>query len=587
MTAATLLESRRTTTAIAIVLVALGAVPALLGRMSPDTAWLLYGADRLLHGARLFVDVVEVNPPLIVWLDLVPVALGHLLHVPGATVFALLVIGLMLGSVAATARLLPALLPDRPAARRALVLATTFVLLPLAREDFGQREHLFLALAMPYVLLTAVRAGGGSTSRKAAAMVGLAAALGIALKPYFVLLWLGLGVGLAAARGWRMALFRVESVVVVAAGVVYLAAVLRWAPDYFRIVPLMAGPYYDFLSNTLLVTALLGDGALVAVVSLLAFLALRRAANATALWTVLAWAVAALWLVGVLQHKGWRYHFYPSFALGLWLLVVILVDVRRPLRLAGERVYSALSLAVVAALGAQTLGACLLQSIQPRHPRYDVDPDLTRLVPVVRQHAGRHGMSVLSWSIASAFPLANSAGVEVTSRFPSLWSLGALYWAEVRSDAPIGYRSESAMGPLERYVNDAVIADLRAGEPGVLLVLRPGPDRRQWGLRRLDFLGYFQRDTRFAAWFQRYRFLAQVGEYWVFVRAPDGAPPSQPWRRPGGPPPGTPDPGLAGGSAPLRGSQVLSGIAFLAILGMAFLREARLAGGSARSPALN
>jgi hypothetical protein len=394
----------------------------------------------MLDGARLNVDVVEVNPPLVVWLDLIPAALSRVLHLPAALVFSTLVALLALGSAWATSALSRRLFADRPGLARLLGLATVFVLLPLTREDFGQREHLFLVLAFPYLMVAALRSAGRPVGRREAIAAGVAAGAVIALKPYFVLLWLVLELGLVAQSGLLRPKLRPESVAVVAVGVVYLAAMLLWAQDYFRIARLMAGPYYEYLSNTLLVTALLGDGAVLPIVALLAVLGLRRSARVAPVWSVVAWGMAGLWLAAVLQHKGWRYHFYPAFAVALWLLVLVAADVQRPLVRRVERLYAALSVAVVIAMAAATLGACALQSVIPRDPRWDVDVDQHRLTPIVRRDAAGGSVAVLSWSIASAYPLATEAGVPVASRFPSLWSLGAIYWRAVRSDSEDLYR---------------------------------------------------------------------------------------------------------------------------------------------------
>jgi hypothetical protein len=570
----------RGTSAAALFLAALGAVPALLSSPQPDTAWLLTAANRILDGARLYVDVVEVNPPLIVWFDLIPAAIARTLHLPAAPVFSAIVVLLALGSAWVTAVLVGRLFPDRLGLRRLLTLATVFVLLPLSREDFGQREHLFLILAFPYIMIAGLRSVDRPVGPRGAIAAGLAAGAGIALKPYFVLLWLFLEVGLLVqGRRW-VPKVRPESVAVVAVGALYLGAILLWTPQYFQVVRTMAGPYYDFLSNTLLVTALLGDGAVLPIVALLVVLGLGQRARTPLVWSTVAWGMAGLWLSAVLQHKGWRYHFYPAFAVALWLLVLVAADVRRPLARQVERLYAALSAAVVVAMMAVTLGACALQCVVPRDPRYDVDPDQHRLVPIVRQYAAAKGsMAMLSWSIASAYPLATAAGVPVASRFPSLWTLGAIYWHAARSDSPIRYNERAAMGPLERYVNDAVVEDLRNGRPELLVVLRPGLDRREWGLRRLDFLAYFLRDQRFASLFERYRYWRRVGEYWVFIRVPDDAAAAPPAWKPPAISMGSPDPGLSGGSVPLRWTQVVAGLAFLGLVLVALRLERRPAPG--------
>jgi hypothetical protein len=125
----------------------------------------------------------------------------------------------------------------------------------------------------------------------------------------------------------------------------------------------------------------------------------------------------------------------------------------------------------------------------------------------------------------------NYSGVESASRLNSMWILGAVYRDRIMADAPVRYRERAGMGELERYLNDAVVEDLAHRRPSMLIVLRPAPDRREWGLRRLDFLAYFMRDDRFARLFSRYKFKGQIGEYWIFERLPDTAPPAAPWRR--------------------------------------------------------
>src|SRR5262249_54775154 len=45
-----------------------------------DKSWLLMVARMMLEGKRLYVDVVEVNPPLILWLYAIPAWLA--LHLP-------------------------------------------------------------------------------------------------------------------------------------------------------------------------------------------------------------------------------------------------------------------------------------------------------------------------------------------------------------------------------------------------------------------------------------------------------------------------------------------------------------------------
>lgn len=55
-------------------LVALGFVlfTTLGSPLKDDIAWLLYVARQWLAGRQLYVDLVEVNPPMIVWIPALP-----------------------------------------------------------------------------------------------------------------------------------------------------------------------------------------------------------------------------------------------------------------------------------------------------------------------------------------------------------------------------------------------------------------------------------------------------------------------------------------------------------------------------------
>jgi hypothetical protein len=311
---------------------------------------------------------------------------------------------------------------------------------------------------------------------------------------------------------------------------VYLLTVVLWAPGYFDVVRTMGGAYFRFMHNSLATTALLGDGAQLPIIALVAYLGLRTGASHKVTWSVLACAMAALWLAAVLQHKGWRSHFYPALCLGLLLLGLIVLD-RRAHAGCLRRLFAGLAGVALWAVVLVTTAACVRQLADPSNPRYDSDPDVSRLIPIVSRVRGQHVL-MLSWSAASAFPLMTYAGVENASRFNHLWILAAEYWPELWQAAPIRYRTGGKMTPLEQWFVDAVVEDAERTTPTMILALRPGPDRPPYGLRRLDFIEYFLRDKRFAQLFRRYTFERQVGQYWIFRLVPPGTPTTPPPPRP-------------------------------------------------------
>jgi hypothetical protein len=261
---------------------------------------------------------------------------------------------------------------------------------------------------------------------------------------------------------------------------------------------------------------------------MLGFVALRRLAVHRSLWGVLFTATAGFYLAAVLQHKGWGYHYYPAVAGGALLAGLMALDVRRPLASLVHRLYASVTLAVVATLTLVVAAGCVHQALDPHDPRYEPDPDLPKLIPLVRERAAGTSIMVLSWSSSSAFPLVPSTGTTSALRFLCLWILAGLYRDQVRGSAPMRYRSIDEMGALERYLNQSVVEDLERRRPRLLLVLTPGPDRPKWGLRRLDYLAYFGQTPEFVRSFERYRYVQPVGQYWLFERIPESAPPEEP-----------------------------------------------------------
>src|ERR1700692_2105663 len=54
---------------------------ALRSPLKDDIAWLLYVARRWMAGRELYVDVIEVNPPLIVWISAIPLTASRWLDI--------------------------------------------------------------------------------------------------------------------------------------------------------------------------------------------------------------------------------------------------------------------------------------------------------------------------------------------------------------------------------------------------------------------------------------------------------------------------------------------------------------------------
>ncbi len=483
----------------------------------PDNAFLLYAAARVLDGARLYVDVVEINPPLIVAFNFPAILLARGLGLPDILVFRIVMGLILVLSLVALQLGLRVLLPGERAWRRWVTVLAAVALFLAPGEVFSEREHLMLALVLPYIFVIIARRMNHSPAGWALHVVGVMAGFGVALKPQFVVLWVALEGWLAVAHRSRPRV-RIENAWVLGVLIAYAGAVLVLTPQYLTLVRDMGGAYLAFLRNSFLVTLLFGEGSRLPLVALLAYLALRKASSRPGLSTGLAVSVLGLLLVATIQQKGWNYHFYPASACSIMLLGVLVASLVRPLRSLAERLYGTVALAVLVAAIVGASVAAGWRAMEPRGGQVELHSGFWDLADLVHQRAAGEPVAVLSYNMRSAWPLVPYAGAEWPLRFPSLWILWVLYAEDFGRPAPLQYRAIDRASALEQNFIDAVVDDVVRSRPRLLLVLSTARDVPDNGDRRLDYLAYFQRDARFAEALTGYRYLTTVGLHDVYER---------------------------------------------------------------------
>src|SRR5215475_7788185 len=159
--------------------------------LKDDVAWLLYVARRWLAGRELYVDVVEVNPPLIVWISAIPMQIASWLRIDAQFTAIPFFVAAVLGCAWWTASLLRGssrLFEDR----LPVFAAIGTVLLVVPAGDLGQREHLLVAFMLPYLALFSRSLDGERPALRDALIAGVLAGLGCALKPRYAGVFLAL-----------------------------------------------------------------------------------------------------------------------------------------------------------------------------------------------------------------------------------------------------------------------------------------------------------------------------------------------------------------------------------------------------------
>jgi hypothetical protein len=484
-----------------MLLMAVAVTSRLAGSIDHDVAWYIYAAGAFLDGGRLYEDAFfEMNPPLMVYLTVPGVVLARLtglfpVHAYVLTMFAAIAFSLWLG-----ARVLPA-----PSRYVSLIL-WFLVLAILPAGGFGQRPHVMVCLALPYLVLVAGRLHGGTVVCGAAlaVAVGATAGIGFAIKPYFLLVPAALEVLLLWRTRCRVALIRPETLALGIVVASYAAAIALFTPGYLtRAVPYALEVYDAYHAS--LGSVLIRPQTLWMPLLVLLYCRTRSALAPAqaAMGDVFSLSAASLFVAYLLQMKGWSHHLYPTTAMLVMLSGTIATATSAALPLRIGVLAIALASVVQAAAAADF-----------RHPLMD------RLMPYVRQHAADGSIYFFSSHVRAGFPMTVYADVEWASRFPALWLLPGI----VRARHAAGHDADTdLLAEIDRFTTDAVIADLSASLPELVFVdARP---RKPWyGDIDFDFIAHFSTDPRFAALWARYERISREQGFEIYRRRSEPMP---------------------------------------------------------------
>jgi hypothetical protein len=264
-----------------------------------DAAWQMWIGRQMAHGANLYTDIIEVNPPLWFWISVPLARTAELLHVRSLAVLIAFFLLAIAGSLWLVRRIKSESLPLWPMAAA--------MLFPL--RHFGQREHFILIFAIPYVLLIARRERGESVSGRLATLIGACGALAFALKPQFAILPL-----LLELWAWRARRLRPETITLGVAALVYVALIFVFERDFLTAaIPLVMAAYENFAPMEL---ESIGRSLIPYAYAFPLLLYARREAAAFTISSL------AFFLVYLVQSKGWEYQVIP--AQGMLFVAVVL-----------------------------------------------------------------------------------------------------------------------------------------------------------------------------------------------------------------------------------------------------------------------
>ena len=461
---------------VALVVTALVTAFRMTGTVDSDVAWQLWIAQRMHAGANLYRDIIETNPPLWFWMAAPVERVAALLNVRLEPVLAVFVGALVGLSLAATDRLIRHIGEKR----RALFLGyAALVLAAVPWMHLGQREQIVIIGTLPYVALANARRSEAAVPAGLAIAIGAGAALGFALKQYFLIVPLALELWLAARlrKSWRP--IRPETIALIVVGATYAASIFLFERDFLTsIVPLIRLAYGVFGAPSL--RFMFGPFAILGLL-ILGFVAAQvrsltgRRAPLTEVLLVAAFAFAAVYFI---QFKGWPYHALPLLGFGSLALAALLAEIEAApplLRVAGP------------ALLALPLFLSVEEQLNPALPSPDMRAALAGMKP-------GDAVAFLTTETAVPWSVTLQGRYRYAPRYNGYWMMRAII------------RNELAGGPdprltqLGKSIVAETVSDFACMPPRRIFVSRPRP-----GEDGFDILSFFQRDPRFVAMLSHYR----------------------------------------------------------------------------------
>ena len=491
--------------------------------VNPDEGAIFDFATRMLDGKGLYTDLVDVNPPMIFLLNLLPAFIAKWIPLPIPMIITACVLALPLLGMRALLRF--ASLPsEKPAVTGIVIFGLVYALILYPGAEFSQREHLLLLTTLPYLVNVYAWLRGEERGRRERLLEIVPFAVAVSLKPYFALLPLTLeSLVLLHAICKRRPRIRFEAWVLFGIGAACIAGTLAFFPAYLeRMLPL-ADDYYGIADRDLVLGAFFGSEARQLLLTLgLLFLVylffLRR------LWLgLLLLCIFTLYLAAALQLKDWFYHFLPAHALailGMVCCAATLIAERLPeLRYRLRR--SVAALALVPLLVAGTLpemsptGGETPPAIPYPAQRAFMDDGWTHVRDIVERQAQDQTVMWLSqYNEGTARALAYAHATLVAPTM-SLWMLPAFYEKHAERNGEVVFHEPVAMSKDERWLWNAVANAFFRNAPPVLVYVKDDPGFKPG---QFDYIAYFSMHPRFRARLAQYRIAYEDATARVYVR---------------------------------------------------------------------
>ncbi|UCI19736.1 hypothetical protein FJ970_01805 [Mesorhizobium sp. B2-1-8] len=440
-----------------------------------DVSWLILICEKVLDGQKLYVDILETNPPFSVALYIGPVWLSQRLGISPESAIEFFIYMVFFVSIALSAVVIERSRIFVDVKTQWIYPALAVLLLIMPGNVFGQREHIGTMLFMPMLFLMMWRIEPGAAASvplSLAVAVGLAGSVLVLVKPHWAAGIVLPYLFIAWRKRSAMACLTAENVVIFTVCAAYLVSVYIWFPEFLGAFLQLLLRYYVSLRANVNIFAALPTFTVFVV---FAVFQMRRS-----VWrddVALAVASAAGFFVSMLYlGKYWPNHQYPYQATLLvamllavasrWRMALGLTNTEAASEVASVRLHAAAALAVIVALSVM------------HHQSYQL-PEKS-LVDAIKSRYASPSVVQVSSDLSVGNPLTRMTNGRWLSAYAHDWVGTYALWGLMRGE----YQGEDEriarqdLDSYTRYVNSLI----RDNRPDIILMDRLNKKKSAWPL---------------------------------------------------------------------------------------------------------
>ena len=477
-----------------------------------DANWLLHVTSRFLRGGKYYYNFFETNPPMILYINVLPVLLAKGLHLSMSFVFRGYVFLIAIFSAFLCTALIKKIYQQSPAWMwRMFVLALIFVFIVLPGHAFGEREHLALMLVAPYVFLVVLRARNLHLSTVFTLLIGILAGIGFAIKPYFVIPFGLVELYLIIKQRRLFSWVRLESLTICGILIAYLISIFVFSPEYItKILPLTWQLYTITMHFpwTMVASAIWIPLFLVSIGYYFAFYDWKQQSDFRSILLLVSIGFMCAYF---LQHITWFYHVLPSYAFSMLLLVQLFQEILvKPRKKTYVEKIQGFFLVVVILVFAVIVPGRMFYIVLKR----DRSVIITKTINFIRHNASNGKIFVFSMTIDNPYKYVDQAHAQSVSRFPSQLLIPGLIQQLIAART---IQQKNLYNQYKHEIINMVTDDLRLYQPDLIVVDDPAA-KSFFVQHDFGYFEFFSQNKEFKHIISSYHYVHRIGNLLFYKR---------------------------------------------------------------------